>query len=137
MVTLHLNLHRRFFDQIYSGEKLEEYRDISKFWATQFLMKYYVAVGNQKSNYIWAYMELAMGDYTLSNWYSFAGNLPAFKKFDTITFSNGYAKDRRQFVIEFKGFHLGQGNVAWGAVYKEDYFILKLGKILSTKNINN
>jgi len=32
MKTLHLNLHRKWFDMILSGEKLEEYRDLTPHW---------------------------------------------------------------------------------------------------------
>lgn len=30
--TLHLNLHKKWFDMILSGEKKEEYRDFSSYW---------------------------------------------------------------------------------------------------------
>lgn len=32
MATLHLNLTRRWFDMVQSGEKREEYRDLTPFW---------------------------------------------------------------------------------------------------------
>ncbi len=31
-MTLHLNLHAKWFDMIASGEKLEEYREIKPYW---------------------------------------------------------------------------------------------------------
>lgn len=136
MVTLHLNVHGKFFDQIYAGIKKEEYRALTKYWARRFLMRYNFIITGKK-HYLWAWLDIVIGDYKLSTWKSFIGNIPAFKHFDTITFSNGYAKNRRQMVVKFNGFRMGHGNVEWGAVYKEDYFILKLGKILSTKNIKN
>lgn len=52
---------------------------------------------------------------------------------DTITFSNGYSKGRRQMVIELKGIKQGLGNVHWGAPFQSPVWILDLGKIL-TKN---
>lgn len=137
MVTLHLNVHGKFFDQIYAGIKKEEYRAITEFWAKRFLVRYPFIVGEKTHCHLWAWSEITMGDWKLPRWKGFTGNAPSFKPFDTITFSNGYAKDRRQLVIDFKGFSLGPGRVEWGAVYKEDYFILHLGKIISTKNINN
>ena len=33
METLHLNLKKQWYDMIGSGEKKEEYRDISDYWA--------------------------------------------------------------------------------------------------------
>lgn len=53
-----------------------------------------------------------------------------FKKFDTVTFTNGYAKDAPRFVIEFKGFDTGRGREEWGAEPKKAYFVLSLGEIL-------
>lgn len=32
MKTLHLNLHKKWFDMIASGEKKEEYRELSDYW---------------------------------------------------------------------------------------------------------
>lgn len=36
--TLHLNLHRKWFDLIISGVKKEEYREIKPFWSRKFLL---------------------------------------------------------------------------------------------------
>ena len=55
-------------------------------------------------------------------------------KFDTITFSNGYSKDRLQIIIEFKGLEIKEGNPEWGAKAGERYFVLKLGKIIAEHN---
>ncbi len=54
----------------------------------------------------------------------------------TVTFSNGYAKDRRQFVIKLESIETGQGKAKWGAAPGEVYFVLKLGHICWTKNCN-
>lgn len=56
------------------------------------------------------------------------------KLFDTITFSNGYGKNRRQFVIECKGVQSSLGIVEWGAPEGVCVYILKLGKILRRNN---
>lgn len=53
------------------------------------------------------------------------------KEYDTITFSNGYRKDRRQFVVELLSFQNGFGIELWGAPLGERVWILKLGTILS------
>lgn len=52
--------------------------------------------------------------------------------FDTITFTNGYAKNAPRFVIEFKGITVGKPNPEWSDNWEGQVFILKLGKILST-----
>ena len=90
--TLHLNLHRKWFDMILSGEKKEEYREIKKFYNRKFL--------------------------TSDCFYN------------TITFSNGYAKNRKQFVIELKSIKTGLGIEIWGAPLRQKVFILELGQII-------
>jgi len=115
--TLHLNLMKEYFDMIYSGYKPEEYRKLTPYWGgrlTKLINFEYIDD-----------MELYWGN-----------NNQIFKHYDTITFSNGYAKDRSQFIIELKAIVVGCGSQKWGAKDGEKYFILILGKILSSKNIN-
>lgn len=90
--TLHLNLHKKWFEMIISGIKKEEYREMKPYWNKIFL---------------------------------------AGKEFKTITFSNGYTKNRRQFTIEFLGLQNGFGIELWGAPHCERVWILKLGNIIS------
>ena len=88
---------------ILSGEKKEEYREFKDFWVNRLCDQSKIYKINSYSH---------------------------FKEFDTITFSNGYSKDRDQFVIELKGIEIKKGNANWGAVEGEKYFVLSLGKIL-------
>jgi hypothetical protein len=94
--TLHLNLHKKWFDMILSGEKKEEYRKMKPYFNLKFL---------------------ASG-----------------KNYNTITFSNGYAKNRRQFVIELKAIQNGLGIEHWGAPLGVRVWILKLGNVVSCNN---
>lgn len=55
--------------------------------------------------------------------------------FDVIRFKNGYSSNCPEMDIELKGIKIGQGNTNLGAPVNQDVYILKLGKILSTKNI--
>ena len=91
METLHLNLHGSFFDQIASGEKKEEYRDISPYWIRR--------ITNAINQGV-----------------------------KTITFSNGYAKDRRQMVVGLESVARGIGRKEWGAP-EHAVYILRLGNI--------
>lgn len=100
--TLHLNLKRKWFDMILSGEKTEEYRELKKYWEERF----------------WHLFPQTIRGETYS---------PIV---ETITFSNGYAKNRPQFVIEFKGISIKQGKTKWGAEDGVDYFVLELGDIV-------
>ena len=113
MKTLHLNLKKKWFDMIYAGLKPEEYRELTKYWAKR-LMK----IHNFK--YIEG-MENFMAD-----------NKIFFKEFDTVTFSNGYAKNRKQFIIEFIKTEISTGKEKYGAVKGKKYFCIKLGKILNS-----
>ncbi len=92
MKTLHLNLHRKWFDMILSGEKKEEYRNVTDYWVNRITKT----------------------------------RLP----FTTITFSNGYAKDRPQLVIAIESITTGQGKREWGAEKGKEYIIIKLGNII-------
>lgn len=97
MKTLHLNLKRKWFDMILSGEKKEEYREMSIYWGNRFLINH---------------------EGVICNW-------------GTITFSNGYAKNRDQFVVELKGIRVDFGKTEWGAEIQNRYFVLHIGKIIN------
>ncbi|MDR9502575.1 MAG: hypothetical protein RI601_12335 [Desulfurivibrionaceae bacterium] len=104
MKTLHLNLKRKWFDMILAGEKKEEYRDLTSYWESRFIRP-------------------IPGEPEEFN----------FSFFDTVTFSNGYAKDRPQFTIELKLILIGHGRSEWGAEEDKEYFVLRLGRILSSR----
>ena len=97
--TLHLNLKRKWFDLIKSGEKKEEYRERKEYWN----------------------IRLGMSDLI---------EYPELYEFDSVTFSNGYAKNRDQFKIELKEISIGEGNPDWGAIPGKKYFVLELGEVL-------
>ena len=119
MNTLHLNLKRKWFEMILSGEKKEEYRSITQYWADRLVLMVRISstINYDRCD------RLVAGDYEKVFW----------EEFDTITFSNGYAKDRDQFVIELKGIEIKEGNPAWGAEQGTKYFCLQLGNILSKR----
>lgn len=116
MKTLNLNLKRKWFDMIVSGEKKEEYREIKPY-----IISLLTQEGKKKD-----VKELA----------SISPNLyrniieKYIKQFDTITFSNGYRKDRRQFVIELKGVKVRQGLEEWGAEKGKLYYVIELGDVI-------
>lgn len=116
MKTLHLNLKKKWFDMILSGEKKEEYREVKEFWVSRLAVSHLGAVG---------------GDFH----HRHKNIAYRFKHFDTFTFKNGYAADAPEIVIECKGIQIKEGNAEWGAEPKTKYFVLSLGEILSTKNI--
>lgn len=130
MKTLHLNLKREWFDMILSSVKEEEYREIKPHWCSQLIVKNSMY---QTSDYWKGFLGRTVDNkivYKISDLDYFNSTF-SFKKFDTITFSNGYAKNRDQFVIELEGIHIGGGVIDWGGKVNTDYFVLRLGKIIS------
>jgi len=128
MKTLHLNLKKKWFDMILLGHKKQEYRDLKPFWASRFFQKKHIGMTidfwrgfmgktiNNKRIYDIKKERIGYGDIFFNN-------------FDTITFSNGYAKNRPQFEIELKNISIGTGNPEWGAKRNVKYFVLELGEI--------
>lgn len=118
MKTLHLNLKRKWFDMILSGEKKEEYREVKIHWIRQLLKPPF---SNMNGNLFDVEFDLATTGPNI------------FKNFDTITFSNGYAKNRDQFTIELKGIDVKTGKPELGAEEGKKYFVLSLGEIINQK----
>lgn len=58
------------------------------------------------------------------------------REYDTVVFRNGYACDAPSLTIELKTIRFGTGKPEWGAEEGKTYFVLYLGKIINTKNIN-
>ena len=126
--TLHLNLKRKWFDMILSGEKKEEYREIKKHWISQLFIK------NKNSTHFTVIEFLPMDTFDISYFQNhFSLKL---KSLDTITFSNGYKKDRPQFEIELKNIKIDSGKTEWGAEPNKKYFVLELGNIIDGSIIN-
>jgi len=53
------------------------------------------------------------------------------RKYDVISFRNGYKKDSPKMTIELLGIRSGAGLTHWGAPSNSDVYILQLGKILT------
>lgn len=123
MKTLHLNLKKKWFDMILSGEKTEEYREIKIYWIIRLVSAIFI------------------DEIHFNHWRE---NLPqhitlqhVVNNFDTITFKNGYQKNAPEMVVEFKGIDIGEAYAAWSDNWQGDVFRIKLGEILSTKNLKN
>ena len=128
MKTLHLNLKRKWFDMIKSGQKKEEYREIKTHWISN-LIDFKTMHHSQRLEI----MEESIG-YPEDSAESIESLLIERKvqlnDFDSITFSNGYAKNRPQFKIEIKGFEIKEGKKDWGAEKNKKYFTFKLGGLI-------
>lgn len=117
MKTLHLNLKKQWFDMIASGEKKEEYREIKPYWENRFTCSWssYESHGVKSSIYDNLYPDMSYNSFG----------------YDTITFSNGYSKNRPQFEIELKSIKIKEGKNEWGALSGQKYFVLELGEIIN------
>lgn len=99
---LHLVLTRKWFDMIKSGEKKEEYREITPFWSRVFSHN----------------IKIKGKHYHPTDVH--------------ICFSLGYSKCRKQVVVSCLGLKTASGKTEWGAKENEQYYILSLGEILYT-----
>ena len=131
MKTLHLNLKQKWFEMILSGEKPEEYRDLTPYWINRLID--FSGCPKETPDCTKNFPEDIL--YDIKNGHDPYEVMKAyyskFKSFDSVTFSNGYAKNRPQFTIELKGIEIKEGNTEWGAEPGKEYFTLKLGEFLS------
>lgn len=56
------------------------------------------------------------------------------KGYDAVEFSNGYGKHVPKLLVEYHGYHFGEGRTEWGAEPGREYVVLRLGKILATND---
>lgn len=101
MVELHLNLKKKWFDMVLSGEKKEEYREIRGYWSRIFHGTGIKIKGNN------------------------------YHPTDVIiVFSNGYSKNRPQMRYFCDGLKVGFGKPEWGAKKDIQYYVLQIGEKL-------
>lgn len=54
-------------------------------------------------------------------------------KYEQVLFTNGYRKDSPKLLVECLWIGIGKGITEWGAEKGKNYFVIKLGNILSIK----
>ena len=126
--TLHLNLIRKWFDQIKREvkPKKQEYRDITPYWCARFLLY----MGEKKEMKFWKGMARIHEDFIGFIEHGIEVNSIEFIHHNTITFSNGMTPPVPRFEIDKRGISIGEGNPSWGAVPGKKYFVLELGEII-------
>lgn len=119
MRTLHLVLKRKWWELIASGEKKEEYRDITDYWVRRLCFSRIDGLCKEppfKGFDQCYYCQMIAGeDYC------------AFP-FDAVTFHLGYSNTTMTFEIE--KISIGKGREEWGADPDKLYFVIKLSKRL-------
>ena len=108
METLKLVLKKRWYDMISSGEKKEEYRDITDYWGSRLTT-----------------LPGGMMLFSYRNGYS---DIPVRDDYDRVTFYLGYSKGRPSMTFAIKGIRVGVGKEEWGAEPGKKYFIISLGE---------
>lgn len=97
-----LPIKKKWFDMILSGEKKEEYRDISDYWKVRFANAF------GKCAYIPGYQ--------------------AETRVEKIMFRNGYNKNSPSFIAECT-LKVDEGREEWGAEKGKEYFVLTILRI--------
>ena len=92
---LHLNLIRKWYDMIASNQKKEEYRDVKPYWQRIFTKKGIKVKGKY---------------YRPEN--------------VAVLFSNGYAKNREQMMLNIDCVAIREGLEKWGAEPGKQYFVI-------------
>lgn len=103
MTTLTLSLKKKWYDMIASGEKKEEYREVTEYWNKRLCV--------------------LLADYV--------DRFFRIKHFDTVTFTLGYPKKddmSRRMTFRIENITIGKGKPEWGAKPEQTYFIIKIGK---------
>ena len=115
MKTLHLTLKKKWFDMIKAGIKKEEYREIKPYWINRLCKPLPMSV-------------IDGGDLVNNH----SGRNYDLKKFDQISFRNGYSKNAPTMLVKLEDIKFGNPKCGWcepGETGKE-VFILKLGTII-------
>lgn len=118
--TITLQLKRKWYEMIDSGQKREEYRRVTPYWMSRIL---------------------GCGGGKVCSEQSLSGEVfcpvclrMAWKKFDKVIFTLGYPrKDEvaKRMVFELDNLMMRGGNPEWGAEEGRTYFVFKLGKRIS------
>ena len=127
MKNLQLPLTKDWFDLTKSGQKTEDYRDITPRFCNRFLFY----EGQEKP--IWWWKSLI--EFSSSNRIeAISTNICfTFKQFENNIMTLGYPKKtntEKIVTLEHKGIEIREGNPEWGAELGKFYFVIKHGKIL-------
>ena len=103
MKVLYLTIKKKWFDMIASGEKKEEYRDITPHYFARLVDRYETNLRRNFSDYV-------------------------YENFDAVTFINGYQPKSPRLTVKFLGISRSEGKTEWGAEPGKKYFVIKLGE---------
>jgi len=134
-ITLRLPLNRKWYEMTDSGEKTEDYRELTTYWLSRIVNIY--APKESPNDGQWDY-ENMIYDLTI-NQSSLNEVLNAYwaklKPFTTNTLLLGYPKKsaiRRIQKREHKGIEVRTGKPEWGAEEGKLYFVIKHGEQITS-----
>ena len=128
-MTLHLTLKKQFFNEILSGEKTKEYKEVKPYWIKR-LCNIGTLIKDESTLSIFGVSEQDLKKGVINEC---KNGKYTYKKFTSIIFKNGYQTNAPEFEIECLGIEV-QNNISTSLGYGS-FFVLHLGKILNKRNI--
>lgn len=125
MKNLQLSLKKKWFEMTASGEKCEDYREITEYWFRRLCVK----VNNRDAKSKDAYYILC--NYLNHKMFNEAIKQIKYKEFTQNTMTLGYpSKNDTSKTLTYKhaGIHIGEGKPEWGAEKGKLYFVIKHGE---------
>lgn len=118
-------LKRRWYDLLESGEKPEEYREITPYWIKRL---FYNQVYKPRHKFKINDGEAAFFAQVPSALAQAIESRLLVPKAGTAVFYLGYAKNRPQFARQILSITVGTGHPEWGATPGKEYLVIKVGE---------
>lgn len=134
--TLTLPIKKKFFDMIASGEKPEEYRNISFHWITRIfkmLIPFEIHNASYKTESLREAFWFCVGykkERAEALRFLIEKDVVKLKNVDKIILINGYGANAPRLTIECLGVEIGFAVPEWSDNWRGECLIFKLGKIL-------
>lgn len=134
-MKLQLSLTKQWFELTKSGVKLEDYRELTPYWAKRLLLYQKEPLSENLNDFeikdicsvISKCYDREDLEFEIDNWYL------SFKSFDSNIMTLGYPKSNdseRILKFKHKGIEIREGNPDWGAENGKLYFVIKHGDII-------
>jgi gamma-glutamylcyclotransferase (GGCT)/AIG2-like uncharacterized protein YtfP len=134
MSNLQLPLFKKWFDLTKSGEKKEDYREITPYWCNRLLL----FNGRPQTKSFWKIEYFVYG--TLKERLENIEIFCKFKPFDSNIMTLGYPSKtdtERILTLQHLGIEIREGNLEWGAEKGVVYFVIKHGSINDLDKLSN
>lgn len=132
MSNLQMSLITKWFEMTKAGIKKEDYRKITPYWCSRFLLY----KGRKETRLFWENKFYAVQNCDIKHFISKYQNIGiiSFCKFEFNIMTLGYPKSTdtsKIFKLEHKGIEIRTGNPDWGAEPGKIYFVIKHGELLT------